>query len=114
MRRYWIFVALVLAGCASSEKIEKRPPSMEAISGKTVDQYMTCLVPEIEDSRRKVVVTGGEDRKRVEIPQFGSPMTAAVIFVERTSRGVSISVHERSANNPIRPRDILHAAKKCI
>lgn len=114
MKRMGLLAVLVLAGCASEGRIEKRPPSMESISGKTVEAYMECLIPELEDSRRKVEVSGDADHKKIVVPQFVSPMTAAVIFVDRTSRGVSISVHERSANNPFRPKDILAAAKHCI
>ncbi|AYN94441.1 hypothetical protein EAW52_10955 [Pseudomonas sp. LTJR-52] len=114
MRKIIAISAALLAGCASEGRIEKRPPSMESISGKTVEAYMECLIPELEDSRRKVEVSGDADHKKIVVPQFVSPMTAAVIFVDRTSRGIEISVHERSANNPIRPKDILAAAKHCI
>ncbi|GGM23865.1 hypothetical protein GCM10009425_38430 [Pseudomonas asuensis] len=53
MRYLWIFCAAALAGCASEERIEKRPPSMDAISGKTLEAYMQCVVPELKDSRSK-------------------------------------------------------------
>ncbi|MBF8642312.1 MULTISPECIES: hypothetical protein [Pseudomonas] len=114
MRLLALLGVMALAGCATTERIEKRPPSMDAISGKSVAQYMSCIVPKLGKIRREPVVDGTPARQRIVVPQFTSPATAAVIFVNETSRGINVVLHERSSNNPFRPRDIYNSVKECI
>ncbi|TWI52779.1 hypothetical protein IQ22_03155 [Pseudomonas duriflava] len=105
---------LLLAGCADVSTIESRPASMDVTSGKSVKDYTACLLPLLSETRRPSRVEGSAEYQRIIVPQKVSTAAAAIIYVKETSRGSNIVLHERMANNPLRPRDIRTAVKDCI
>jgi hypothetical protein len=112
----WFFVGamLLLTGCASVKDLEQAPPSMEVRSGKDVDVYTQCLVGRLAESRSPATLKGTSKAQKIIVPSKVAAIPAAVIHVDESSRGSRITLHERMANNPIRPSDIREAVKRCI
>ncbi|MCY1411616.1 hypothetical protein D9M71_270050 [compost metagenome] len=112
----WALLALAVAltGCASVKDIEESPETMSVISGKKPDTYAKCVVAKLADSRGPSLIEPYQDGLRVIVPQKFSSDPAALVDITDRGRGSAIKVHERLANNPLRPGDVREAATECI
>lgn len=114
MKWVWLTAAVLLGGCATVADIEKSPATMDVISGKSPQEYSSCVVGQLGDTRGPSVIERKHDGYRVIVPQKFSKDPAAVLNVDERSGGSSIKVHERLSNVPMRPGDVRAAAEKCI
>lgn len=114
MKWFCVGAVLLLAGCASVKDLEQSPPSMDVRSGKDVQAYTQCLVDRLAKSRAPATLAGTASEQRIIVPSKVSSIPAAVIYVDDSSRGSHITLHERMANNPLRPSDVREAVKYCI
>ena len=107
-------LAAALAGCTSQANLERNPP-MELRTGKSAEDYRTCLVSGLEkDGRHVLVQPQGSSGQRVLVDSKVPGATAAIIDIGSASRGTRIQLREQMANNPLRPRTILTAVKDCL
>jgi len=102
MKWAWLTAVVMLGGCATVSDIEKSPETMSVISGKTPQEYASCIVGQLQDSRGPSIIERKHDGYRVIVPQKLSQDPAAVIIVDDRSGGSSIKVHERLSNVPMR------------
>lgn len=107
-------LALTLTGCASVTELEQSPETLDVISGKTPDQYLTCVQERLKDSRDSLQVTRDKNSIRVIVPQKLSDGPAAVMDISERSSGSAIKLHERLNNFPLRLSDVNNAATRCI
>lgn len=109
-----VILALAMAGCASVEDIEHSPATLSVISGKKPNEYATCFIDKIGDSRETPVKEIRNDGVRLIVAQKLSESPAAIVDIEDRSGGSSIKVHERLNNLPVRGGDVQRAAEACI
>jgi hypothetical protein len=109
----WV-LALAMSGCATVADIKQTPPTMVVISGKSPQDYATCVTEKLASSRGALQIEPHKDGMRVIVPQKFSSGPAAVFDIEDRSSGSSIKLFERMSNVPMRPRDVRNAATECI
>ena len=108
-------LALALTGCASVAELEQSPETLNVMSGKSPEQYLTCVQEKLKDRRDPLQVTRGEKNSiRVIVPQKLSEAPAAVMDISERSAGSSIKLHERLNNFRLRLSDVNNAATQCI
>jgi len=107
-------LALTLTGCASVAELEQSPETLAVISGKSPEQYLTCVQDQLKDSRAPLQVTRDKSSIRVIVPQKLADAPAAVMNISERSSGSSIKLHERLNNFPLRLSDVNNAATRCI
>lgn len=107
-------LALTLTGCASVAELEQSPETLAVISGKSPEQYLTCVQDQLKDSRDPLQVTRNNNSIRVIVPQKLADAPAAVMDINERSSGSSIKLHERLSNFPLRLSDVNNAATRCI
>lgn len=109
-----VILALAMTGCASVEDIEHSPATLSVISGKKPNEYATCFIGKIGDSREPPLKEARNDGVRLIVAQKLSDAPAAIVDIEDRSGGSSIKVHERLNNLPVRGGDVQRAAEACI
>ncbi|MEB0040654.1 MULTISPECIES: hypothetical protein [unclassified Pseudomonas] len=110
-----VVLTLAMTGCATVAEIERTPPTLSVISGKSPQSYADCLVHKLAGSRKPPLVEPHHDGLRMIISQnFNSDPAAVVLIESRSNNGSSIKLYEHLSNVPIRPKDVQNAATACI
>ena len=107
-------LALALSGCANVAELEQSPETLNVISGKSPEQYLTCVQAQLKDSRDSLQVTRDKNSIRVIVPQKLADAPAAILDISERSSGSAIKLHERLNNFPLRLSDVNNAATRCI
>ncbi|MGE8410323.1 MAG: hypothetical protein ACN6QH_25200 [Pseudomonas sp.] len=114
MKWFVAALAVTLTGCANVAELESTPETLNAISGKSPEEYLLCVQQQLQDSRGPLQVTRDGEHIRVVIPQKLADAPAAVLKINERSSGSSIKLHERLNNFPLRLSDVNNAATRCI
>lgn len=114
MKWFVSVLALTLTGCANVAELEQSPETLDVISGKSPEQYLTCVQEHLKDSRDPLQVTREKNSIRVIVTQKLTDAPAAVMVINERSSGSAIKLHERLNNFPLRLSDVNNAATRCI